>query len=186
MIFRKRAASQNTPPKPEKLAAIKALHEEIDHAATTISTHLGEQLTCRNGCHDCCVDDITVFVIEADRIRNDFSSLLKNEFPHKAGKCAFLSDAGSCRIYAARPYVCRTQGLPLRWQEATGESGVEKDVEYRDICPLNDNGPALETLAEIDCWQIGPVEEKLRGLQATGYNDPYQRVLLRSLFTRNG
>ncbi|MBK7707050.1 MAG: hypothetical protein IPJ30_15135 [Acidobacteria bacterium] len=55
--------------------------------------------------------------------------------PHTRGACAFL-DQDACRIYPDRPYVHRTQGLPLRWIE----DDLEEAFKYRDICPLNEAG----------------------------------------------
>jgi Fe-S-cluster containining protein len=84
-----------------------------------------------------------------------------------------LDDEKRCRIYAHRPYVCRTQGLPLRWIEDEGE----EIYEARDICPLNAEGPPLEELPAEECWSIGPFEERLAREQKDG-----ARVALRSLF----
>ena len=99
---------------------------------------------------------------------------------HFEARCRNLADDLLCRIYEQRPYVCRTQGLPLRWLDA-GPSG--ETVEYRDVCPLNEGegAPPIESLDPSACWAIGPVEGKLAQLQAeTG--DPGRRVPLRSLF----
>jgi len=136
---------------------------------------------CRRGCHDCCVDDISVFQIEADNIRYYYADLLKNDEAHPAGACAFLDKHGACRIYEARPYVCRTQGLPLHWLEQT-DAG--QTVAMRDICPLNEDGPAIESLPEEACWIIGPTEEALAKLQFAAYEKAMSRVELRNLFTR--
>jgi hypothetical protein len=96
-------------------------------------------------------------------IREHHAELLASGTPHAPGGCAFLDDGGGCRIYAQRPYVCRTQGLPLRWIE-----GDEAElVEVRDICPLNaDGSPTLEELPAEACWPIGPIEARLRQRQA--------------------
>jgi len=116
-----------------------------------------ERLRCARGCHGCCVDDLTVFQIEADRIRAHHAELLATGAPHPEGACAFLDAEGACRIYAHRPYVCRTQGLPLRWiDEVEGEL-----AELRDICPLNEPGEPIEELPEDACWELGPIEERL-------------------------
>ena len=108
--------------------------------------------------------------------------MYKRQLPHPPGACAFLDAAGGCRIYADRPYVCRTQGLPLRWLEER-EDG--EWVEYRDICPLNEQGPPVEELELEDCWSIGIYEPRLLDLQeALQGPGPPRRVALRDLFTR--
>lgn len=136
---------------------------------------------CRSGCSDCCQDELTVLAVEADRIRQAHAQLLAEGTPHPPGACAFLDDAGACRVYADRPYVCRTQGLPLRWLEEDEDDG--EIVESRDICPLNREGQALDDLAEEACYTLGPVELELLALQ-DDYGPPEERVPLRSLFAK--
>ena len=152
------------------------LHNDVDREAQTIAAKHGARLRCTRGCSACCVDDLTVFEIEADAIREAHGELLSTGVPHPEGACAFLDDEGACRIYDARPYVCRTQGLPLRWFAEQGE--------YRDICPLNEpDGPPLTELPEDSCWTIGPVEGRLAGLQRERGPEG-ARVALRSLFVK--
>jgi hypothetical protein len=107
--------------------------------------------------------------------------LLKGGQAHEVGACVFLDPRGACRIYAHRPYVCRTQGLPLRWLEAKDNEPI---VEYRDICPLNDRGVPVEALNVQDCWTLGPAEEALAQLQERSHPGDMRRVPLRSLFHR--
>ena len=174
---------------PSELPVI-ALHREVDAAAAPLQRQHRERLQCRRGCHDCCVDGLTVFEVEAERIRAAHPRLLAEGRPHPPGACAFLDGEGACRIYDARPYVCRTQGLPLRWLDRDPSGAT---VEYRDICPLNELESApLEALDADACWELGPFESRLAQLQrsteATGpVGSPYQapaRVALRELFGR--
>jgi hypothetical protein len=161
--------------------SVREIHERIDVRAGELALHHTQRLRCKRGCDACCVDDLTVVPIEAERIRNSHEALLRDGTPHAAGACAFLGDEGECRVYADRPYVCRTQGLPLRWFSEDDSGEV---CELRDICPLNDEGPALEALPEESCWLIGPVELELANLQAE-IRDPLEdRIALRALFDR--
>ena len=161
--------------------ALRKLHEWIDVRAGEIALHHSQRLHCEQGCQSCCLDDLTVFPVEAERIRVSHGVLLRDGAPHPPGACAFLGSAGECRIYADRPYVCRTQGLPLRWF-AEDDSG--EICEKRDICPLNAEETALDELPEEACWLIGPVELELAKLQAE-IRDPYaDRIALRALFDR--
>jgi uncharacterized protein len=157
--------------------AIVALHAEVDRESRRLHVLHAARLQCRQGCNACCVDDLTVFDAEAERIRSRHSALLRGA-PGPTGACAFLGEGGECRIYVDRPYVCRTQGLPLRWIE-DAEGGP---VELRDICALNDAGEPIESLHVDDCWTIGPVEERLALLQlAAGAGA--RRTRLRDLFS---
>lgn len=157
--------------------AIAALHADIGHEIRRLHVLHAARLQCRQGCVSCCTDGLTVFEVEAGHIRRHHAELLATGTPHAEGACAFLDEGGACRIYAERPYVCRTQGLPLRWLEERGGTATE----LRDICPLNDVGEAIETLSAEACWPIGPVEERLARLELSG---PARtgRTRLRDLF----
>jgi hypothetical protein len=125
------------------------------------------------------VDGVTVFAVEAENIRRHHAERLAQANPYPEGDCAFLDGAGACRIYQHRPYVCRTQGLPLRWIEARPDGNP---VELRDICPLNDAGGPVETLPPDACWTIGPFEGRLAALQSMLDGATLCRVPLRSFF----
>jgi len=160
---------------------VVALHDELDARVRPLVALHTDRLQCRRGCAACCVDDLTIFEVEAGRIRAHCSEVLESE-PRPAGACAFLSTDGACRIYPHRPYVCRTQGLPLRWfsEDAGGAT-----VELRDICTLNEPGTALEALPETSCWLIGPTEGRLGELQSQLDGGEYKRIFLRDLFCEN-
>lgn len=160
--------------------ALFELYGRVDQQAQGLVQIHAARLVCRRGCCECCVDDLTVFEVEAENIRRRHADLLLNAQPHPPGACAFLDAEGACRIYADRPYVCRTQGLPLRWLD---EDEHGEFVEYRDICPLNDAPDAepIEELPESECWTIGPVEEQLAALQRAA-GAALRRIPLRSLF----
>ena len=164
------------------LRVLHQLHAEVDADARDLARAHGSRLRCARGCSSCCVDGLTVLEVEADRIRAAHAALLAAGAPHPKGACAFLDVEGACRIYADRPYVCRTQGLPLRWLE---EDEHEEIIEQRDICPLNAEGPALDSLPESACWLIGPYEQRLIDLHLRASPD-MQRVALRALFARRG
>jgi hypothetical protein len=160
---------------------LRDLHDEVDARAGALARRHAGRLRCGRGCSACCLDDLTVFEVEAERIRRAHADLLVGGEPHPRGACAFLDAEGACRVYAERPYVCRTQGLPLRWLAET-ESGER--VEQRDICPLNEPGPPLAELPEDACWSLGEVEGRLAALQAAHDGGALRRVPLRSLFRR--
>ena len=159
---------------------VERLNAVVDELVAPIAAAHGPRLTCRAGCHDCCTDALSVFEIEAAVIQRHHGELLAEGVAHAAGGCAFLDERGECRVYAHRPYVCRTQGLPLRWLERD-EAG--EGTEVRDVCPLNAEGPALEGLDASECWTVGPIEERLAKRQSTLDGGEGRRVALRSLFT---
>jgi len=166
-------------PWPDIMNALEDLYLEIDQRAYELFDLHSDRLLCRQGCIKCCMDGITVFEVEARNIREHYGGLLELGVPRTEDACAFLDSEGTCRIYPHRPYVCRTQGLPLRWLDETGTGDI---VELRDICPENESGPAIVTLPEEQCWTIGPFELRLAALQALVSGKETVRVPLRSLF----
>lgn len=166
-----------------RLMSLRTLYSEVDQEAERIADRHGPRLKCQRGCCQCCVDDLTVFEVEAENIRLKNPVLLLQGAPHHQGACAFLDAEGGCRIYADRPYVCRTQGLPLRWIDERADGEL---VELRDICPLNEEGEPIVELTEEECWTIGPVEERLASLQWQFGSGRITRLPLRSLFANRG
>jgi Fe-S-cluster containining protein len=158
---------------------VESLHTVVDELVAPVVAAHGPRITCHAGCHDCCSDGLSVFAIEAAVIERHHADLLANGVPNEDGGCVFLDERGQCRVYEHRPYVCRTQGLPLRWLERD-EDG--EPAEVRDVCPLNVEGPALEELDARECWTLGPFEERLAKRQAATDGGEGRRVALRSLF----
>ncbi len=165
--------------KTEPVSWVETFHSVVDEVAAPIERANAARLQCRVGCADCCVDNLTVFTVEAAVIRKHYAELLATTEPHPPGACAFLDGDRRCRIYAHRPYVCRTQGLPLRWLEED-----ENEIfESRDICPKNiANGPPLDEIDAESCWTIGPFETRLAKWQAKVDSGRGERIALRSLF----
>ncbi|MBX3192058.1 MAG: YkgJ family cysteine cluster protein [Labilithrix sp.] len=163
---------------PRTIDWVEALHGAVDELVRPIAQAHGARLSCRSGCSSCCTDGLSVFEIEAAVIARHHADLLENGAPHEEGACAFLDGEGACTVYAHRPYVCRTQGLPLRWLDD------EALVEARDVCPKNlaDDGTPLEELAPETCWTLGPFESRLASRQAAVDGGEGRRVPLRSLF----
>ena len=108
------------------------------------------KMECKKGCSQCCMTDISIFQLEADRITDYVQSLDKNQQlelkerflkPEKTGACVFLIE-DECSIYSARPLICRTQGLPLF---LSSENSL-------DFCPLNfkDGNPDKEDWLNLE------------------------------------
>lgn len=174
----------------EDVAWVARLHAVVDELAAPLVAQHREKLACKAGCADCCVDNLTVFRLEAARIEAAHPELLAEGEPHPEGACAFLDGEGRCRVYEVRPYVCRTQGLPLRWLEEhasrspTGEDEDDEIIESRDVCPKNFVGDALEALEADAMWSLGPFEQRLADKQHA--IDGGERVALRDLFANGG
>jgi hypothetical protein len=163
----------------EALEKLRLIYQEIDKQVDHL-THINtNRLNCGIGCAGCCIDNLSIYEIEALNIKSNKGAFLIEEQPYPAGSCAFLNSAGHCRIYEHRPYVCRTQGLPLRWYDVYDNDRI---IEMRDICPLNDNEQPIQDLPADSCWLIGPVESQLSILQAQYGGGLLKRIALRDLF----
>jgi len=125
------------------LSSFKSLHENASSFFDKISTKYVENMSCREGCSQCCYnDDFKINSWEAAVITDWFLNLtpqMKSIFytlwtkeqtkgldlkGKESSPCAFLYEE-RCSIYSARPGNCRAQGVPLL---------IEDDVEH---CPLN-------------------------------------------------
>lgn len=173
-----------------KLQYLMNFYQKIDTRSLEIIATLAEdglELHCRKGCHACCHDDLSVTPVEAELIRSHFEDALSTT-PHPKGKCAFLDEQGLCRIYPVRPYICRSQGLPLRWIQEDPQT-PELDIEYRDICELNAE-IAPDKLDPQACFSLGLPEltlQEINALHAKTENSTQvrpKRVALRSLFLK--
>ena len=108
----------------------------VDELCAGITNILGAQITCFEGCADCC-KAISIFPVEAAAIAEELKSLTETEttaIRHRAaehgedGRCSLLFD-NRCSLYKSRPIICRTHGLPILF--------TENDNRRLDYCPLN-------------------------------------------------
>ena len=81
------------------LTRLKDLYREVDRDAAQLEKKHGDRLKCGRGCSDCCVDDLTVFEVEAENIRESMHDILAEDAGVQ-GKCAFLDAESACRIYS--------------------------------------------------------------------------------------
>lgn len=127
----------------EALAPYRALLQQIDLLCARIVAAFPEQIACQTGCSGCCslqgvlpVEAASLAVAlrqlpaaEAEALQVRLSAAGGGE------RCPLLKD-DRCPLYAARPVICRTHGLPLLVEDEHGRRV--------DRCPLNFTG--LETL----------------------------------------
>lgn len=126
----------------------RQLIEHVDKLTARLSSQYARHLVCRSGCSGCCRHHLSVFAVEAAAVRQAVDVLpepLRQRLTQQAHKvlemeahgeptaCPMLVD-DRCSIYAARPLICRTQGLPLLLEADDGEAEV-------DFCPLNFTAP---------------------------------------------
>lgn len=135
---------------------------------------------CKNGCSKCCYTDISVFEVEASNIKKWFSALsldqqevIKSKWnePRSEGACIFLRNE-SCTIYEARPLICRTQGLALKFM-------AHEEISI-DICPLNEE--MLDVMEEKEVMNLDLLNTILSQIErADSPNEIRERVKLNDL-----
>lgn len=123
--------------------ALRSLRENVDRFMAACLERHRDAMSCRAGCAMCCAADLTVFPVEAAPLAAAVEALPP---PQRAAiraraiagrHCALLVE-GRCAVYAERPIICRTQGLPLRLDDGSVTA-----------CPLN-FGDAPEEVPAAD------------------------------------
>jgi Fe-S-cluster containining protein len=176
---------------PERLAAHRALIAKVDRfAAATFARRAGD-IACRAGCSACCRVDLTVCDVEAAIVREGLAALevdartriAERAATERGDRCAMLEDDGRCAVYSSRPLVCRTQGLPLRYEAGTiperailGRARGSGDP--LTWCPLNFERSAPEGEDVLDAARVDAMLA-LSNREAGG--DPERRTSIASL-----
>ncbi len=126
----------------------RELCDKVERFFARVSETHGDQMDCGSGCYDCCKTDLSVTLVEAAAIARHLAGaepvLLDalRDGSAIAGHCAALGVDGRCRIYPARPLVCRSHGVPIRRRELGGTLPVV------DVCFRNFQGQALDAVSE--------------------------------------
>lgn len=161
----------------------RQLIDSLDAEIMRVAKLHGGTLSCGPGCSSCCLA-FSVLPIEAACLREAIASLppvsrrdlLKKNLQGYDDRCPLLID-GLCSVYATRPVICRTQGLPLAYVDE------EREAIEVSACGLNfpdDYGFAPEELLFMDSFNTRLSE--LNQAWCRKHNlDPVRRTPLREL-----
>jgi uncharacterized protein len=99
------------------------LASKVDAFFARVADRHGADMQCATGCSDCCHVRLTITAVEAAAIRAHVATWPAEQRRNLANqgasdRCAGLDGAARCRIYAARPLVCRSHGVPIRLRGA--------------------------------------------------------------------
>lgn len=86
------------------------LQQKLDARITELSNLHESYMVCKKGCSSCCMN-FGILPIEYYAIQQALGVHTSPQVAH-ADSCKFLKN-GICSIYAHRPFICRTQGLPI-------------------------------------------------------------------------
>lgn len=123
-------------PAPTLLDNYRLLLEKVDTLCRHILETFPDQIACGPGCHGCC-RHISLFPVEAvglalalTRLPDAEAARIRERAAESCSDdpCPLLAD-GLCLLYADRPLICRTHGLPI----LTGE----RETQRVDFCPHN-------------------------------------------------
>lgn len=127
--------------------ALVVLRRRIDAHFDAARERSGLAMQCGAGCDKCCHVRLTVFALEAEPIARALARMSREDpelrariraqatDPRWADKCPFLID-GCCSVYAERPVICRSHGLPIAVENEEGDLEVENcELNFRDAPP---------------------------------------------------
>ncbi|HET7500633.1 MAG TPA: YkgJ family cysteine cluster protein [Kofleriaceae bacterium] len=101
------------------MSRLGELTRKVDTFFARVAERHGTDMQCGTGCSDCCHVRLTITGVEAEAIRAyaaGLSSQARRNLAESGSpeRCAALDPAGRCKIYDARPLVCRSHGVPIR------------------------------------------------------------------------
>jgi len=140
------------------LAPYRALLGQVDALCARIAAAYPDQIACRAGCAACCTlqgvlpVEAAVLALALQQLPAAEAEALRTRLHNPPGeeRCPLLTDE-RCPLYAARPVICRTHGLPLLVEDAHGRRV--------DRCPLNFTG--LDTLPGSAIIDLGRLNQGL-------------------------
>ncbi len=126
------------------------LWQKIDLFFAKARAAHGDAITCGEGCDACCHRRFSVTGVEADAMRRHLATLGPAErealrtraLRGDPTRCAALDERGRCAVYEARPLICRTHGLALRFRDE------KRRLPVLDACPKN--------YADVDLGTLDP------------------------------
>lgn len=101
---------------------------KVDGFFARVEGRHGAEMNCGSGCHDCCHVRFSVTGVEAAILRAALAEsppevrarLAERAALDEPDRCAALGDDGRCSVYASRPLVCRSHGVPIRQRAPNG------------------------------------------------------------------
>jgi len=111
----------------------RELVAKVDAFFARVEQRHADQMLCGSGCFDCCLVRLSVTAVEAAVIREALAALSdetrarlsERAARNEPDRCAALGDDGRCAIYAGRPLVCRSHGVPIRQRGARDEVVID-------------------------------------------------------------
>ena len=149
----------------DPIQRLAMLADDTDAEFASIQRRRTADMQCRAGCSACCRARLSITRVEEAFVRRGLATLTQerrdelSSRTREAGRemCPALDDDGRCGIYAYRPLICRSFGVPL---------GHRHDVALVnppviDVCDLNFGDRSLKLLPAEDVFDQTDLIEKL-------------------------
>ena len=142
------------------LAEYRALVAKVDAFFARVHDRYGAKMRCAAGCSECCGVQLTLSPVEAEELSRHLAGLPREATARLAaraealrgasGPCPALEADGRCGVYAARPLICRTHGVPMRLPRPSSLPVLEDRDSGMAVCHLNFTDVALSAV-DADC-----------------------------------
>ena len=141
----------------ELLAPWYQVAEQADAFFERVLQSSRGQMCCAPGCDGCCQHDLTVMTVEALALEAGLVGLdaAARAAVGRGPGCALLAH-GRCLVYAHRPLICRTHGLPIRQPAAAEEQAAFGRALAAGVsaCPLNFRTGAPDPDSVLDATRL--------------------------------
>lgn len=150
-------------------------------------------MQCKEGCSGCCRPGLSVFGLEAAKIRESLAALSQNapairdtvrrqghlavQDPGSVSRCPLLVD-DRCAVYHERPLICRSHGLPILSDPQGPVRNCELNYQEQAAVPasvLRLDAINLPLGVSAELWHQStktPLRESLADLAAQSSDDP--------------
>ena len=126
---------------------LQDIDEEFARIEAALARSGASGTPCRQGCSECC-RPMTVLPLEACAILTEAGAIACNDHgTDPEGACAFLALERTCRIYAVRPFLCRTRGFPVLYMNGDGDR-QSAACEKRGFPLLSADSPGIR----LELW----------------------------------
>lgn len=131
----------------------RQLCDKVDAFFARVEARHRDELRCDRGCYDCCDVRLSITGVEAAAVTAAWRALpeekrveVRATWRDGATACAALDRKGRCAVYAGRPLVCRSHGVPIRFSDPRDK----RSLPVIEACFHNFTtaGPAA---ADADC-----------------------------------
>lgn len=136
------------------MSNLDALHAKVDTFFAAVHARHRQNMACASGCSDCCQKTLSLFPVELATLEPAVKGLPAAERARiheravAGGETCPLLEDDRCVAYAARPTICRSHGLPIRYLDDNGQA-------HRDVCPKNFTGDLpLQALPATDLLDV--------------------------------